>query len=70
MLTKDVLTVDFEISKKTMGFYGRKSSTYRNFKINKTKEPAFYDIGEDVIVQDSAQIREEVFWEKCASPKA
>jgi len=69
MLTKDVLTVDFEISKKTMGFYGRKSSTYRNFKINKTKEPAFYDIGEDVIVQDSAQIREEVFWENARHQK-
>jgi hypothetical protein len=69
MLTKDVLVVDFELTKKALGFYGRKTSTYRNFKINKPRDEHFYDLGEDVIVLDSAESQDAVFWENSRHQK-
>lgn len=62
MLTKDELVVDFEVADKAMGFYGRKTTSYRNFKINQPKETHFYSGVENIFVNDSAQDYNESFW--------
>lgn len=62
MLTKDELLVDFEINNKAMGFYGRKTTTYRDFKINQPKEAGFYDGVENIFVNDTAQDRDDHYW--------
>jgi hypothetical protein len=63
MLTKDELLVDFEVAEKAMGFYGRKTTSYREFKINEPKEDDFYSGVENIFVSDSAQDYSEEFWE-------
>jgi len=54
----------FEKDNKTMGFFGHKTTTYRNYVINKPKETPFYANAIDVIVLDSALNRGSDFWEK------
>ena len=44
MLTKDELFIDFQWTKKTLGFYGRKTTSYDNFVINSPKEEPFYSV--------------------------
>jgi len=43
MLTKDELVVDFNVSEKKLGAYGRKTSSYRNFVINKERPQEYYE---------------------------
>ncbi|MDG1159122.1 MAG: DUF5686 family protein [Flavobacteriales bacterium] len=63
MLTKDQLVVDFNVADKTMGFYGRKTTTYKDFVINKPKSEEFYKGISDIIVSDGAGDKDDEFWE-------
>ena len=62
MLTKDELLVDFEVSKNTMGLYGRKNSSYKNFVINKPKLDDFYSSSDNVIVEKDANSISKETW--------
>lgn len=62
MLTRDELLIDFNISDKKMGVYGRKTSTYRKFIINTTREQGFYSGITDIIVNDDASRKDDSFW--------
>ena len=64
MLTKDQLTVDFNVTNKTMGFYGRKTTTYKDFVINKPQADVFYKGITDVIVAEDANKHEAQFWDQ------
>lgn len=63
MITQDKLVVDFNITKKTMGFYGRKTTTYKNFKINKARDDEFYKGTSDIDVKDDANKKDENYWD-------
>ena len=54
MLTKDQLLIDFAVTNKTVGFYGRKTATYKDFVINQPKEGEFYLGLDDIIVEEGA----------------
>lgn len=62
MLTKDELIVDFMVSNKAMGFYGRKLSSYKEFVINEPREDQFYSGPENVIVAVDADEQTDSFW--------
>jgi len=62
MLTKDQLLIDFNISDKKMGVYGRKTSSYRKFNINQPREGGFYSGITDVVVHDDASKKDDDFW--------
>jgi hypothetical protein len=62
MMTRDELIVDFIVSKKAVGFYGRKTSTYRDFIINKPRNDTFFKGMEDIIVSNSAGKKPEEYW--------
>ncbi len=64
MLTKDRLVVDFNVADKTMGFYGRKTTTYKNFVINEPRSDEFYKGISDIIVSDGAGERDATFWDE------
>jgi Family of unknown function (DUF5686) len=64
MITKDELLIDFNISDKKMGVYGRKTATYRKFVINKPKDPKFYSGITDIVVNEDASDKTEEFWEE------
>ena len=54
----------FEKDNKTMGFFGHRTTTYRNYIINKPKESSFYTNAINVIVLDSALNRSNDYWKK------
>jgi len=62
MLTQDYLLLDFNLAETTMGIYGKKTSTYRDFTINKAKGAAFFAEGSNVIVSDSADEFTDEYW--------
>ena len=62
MLTKDQLMVDFNLTDNTMGIFGRKTSSYKEFVINEPKEDEFYAGANKVIVADDAGDKNEEFW--------
>jgi len=63
MLTKDELFVDFALTDQQMGFYGRKTTSYSDFVINKPREDDFYSGVENIIVMDSAQYKGKEYWD-------
>lgn len=63
MRSKEKLVIDFALQKKTTGFYGRKTTSYNNFKINKPKTETFYaNKAENIIVEDDADKKDNAFW--------
>ena len=63
MLMKDRLVIDFSIKEGQTGIYGRKTTSYRNIVTNKPKENAFFNLGENITVNDDATKKNDAFWE-------
>lgn len=63
MLLRDRLVIDFAPTKKMMGFYGRKTTSYRDIVLNNPRPEDFYGFGDKIIVQDDAITRSDEFWE-------
>jgi hypothetical protein len=64
MLTGDGLLVDFNLSDKKLGVYGRKTSSYKDFVINKPKEDEFYRGTSDIVVDPNASNYDDAYWQK------
>ncbi len=65
LLTRDYVIGDFNIienNKKVLGFFGRKTTTYRNYVINKPKDDKFYSSPVNIIIEDGATKKDEGFW--------
>jgi hypothetical protein len=64
MMTGDELLVDFNLSDKKMGMYGRKKSSYKNFIINQKRPTEFFQGFTDVIVAEGASDYDDAFWDE------
>jgi hypothetical protein len=64
MLSKDKLVMDIAMSDKKMGIYGRKSTSYKNFVINKAQDDNFYSRTDNLIVDEGAYKKPDEFWEQ------
>lgn len=66
MLSRDALIIDFNVlqdnQKGAMGFYGHKSTSYRNYQFGLELDPSFYNNPERIVVDDSAYFRDLDFW--------
>ncbi|MBN1340897.1 MAG: carboxypeptidase-like regulatory domain-containing protein [Bacteroidales bacterium] len=66
MVTLDKGVADFNIlqnNKKTLGFFGRKTTTYRKFVFNHPMEKEFYSTPANVMVSENAYKKDDDFWE-------
>ncbi len=69
LLSKDQLFIDFnltlDITEKTMGFFGRKTTSYNNFVINEPKDDSFYSRSgiENITILDDASDKDKEFWD-------
>jgi hypothetical protein len=61
-LTKDRLVIDFAPTKKAIGFYGRKTASYKKIKLNQPKEDKFYEFADKIIVNEDATKKSDEFW--------
>ncbi len=70
MMEKERLIIDFnpfpvDQKKKTLlGIYGRKTTSYNNFKINKPKEDNFYSLTDNLKVEENAFAKTDDYWKK------
>ena len=64
MLTSEKMIADLKMTKKTKvyGFYGRRYSSRKAYKINKERPPDFYNSKSTVEVKDSAENRSDEYW--------
>lgn len=68
MLEKERIVIDFnpfpveQKKQRVMGIYGRKTASYRNFKINSPQEEGFYSLTENLKVNDDAFDKSSDFW--------
>jgi hypothetical protein len=64
MLTYEKSVGDFAPFEKAngKGFFGRKSTRYKNFKINIDLPDSLFQAGQEIIVSDSADQRSDMYW--------
>ena len=65
VLTRDYTIADFNITennKRTVGFFGKKTTTYKDYIINQPKVPSFYNSPVNVVVSDSADLHNDKYW--------
>ncbi len=66
VLNKEQTTIDFNVfedAKKTVGFYGKKTTSYRNHIIGIEQNTSIYRTPTDVIVNDEAYKRSDTYWD-------
>ena len=66
MLKKEKMVVDFNLfinPKKSMGFFGKKTTVYKNRIINQPKPDKFYNTPNNIIVDDKASKKPEQYWD-------
>jgi len=62
MLTKENVVIDFNVAEKSVGFYGRKTTIYNNFRINEEQDDEFYSVFNNIQVADGANEKSDEFW--------
>lgn len=62
MPVQDNLFVELNLAEKQMGFYGRKSTSYKNFVINKPETNEFYS-SDNIEVVEGALSKDNDYWE-------
>lgn len=64
MLSKDMLVLDFAAREEGMSFIGRKTTSYKNIKINQPIPDAIFKGTENIVVEDQALQRSADFWDE------
>lgn len=62
MLTKEKVVVDFNLSNKAVGFYGRKTTIYDEFVINEPKDDGFFSVFTNIEVAEDANEKSDEYW--------
>ncbi|MBS1651321.1 MAG: carboxypeptidase-like regulatory domain-containing protein [Bacteroidetes bacterium] len=63
-MTKDRLVIDFSPTKNSIGFYGRKTTSYKKLIFNHPKENKFYEFADKIEVEDSVFKKSDEFWKE------
>ena len=62
MLSKDYMVIDYNITRKGRGIYGRKTISYNNYIFNLEKEPEIYAPIEKIIQAEDLTEKTDSFW--------
>ena len=63
ILSKDMFVVDFKAKEDGLGFIGRKSTSYKDFKINETIDDKYFKGTDNIIVLDSSMNKKSDYWD-------
>jgi Family of unknown function (DUF5686)/CarboxypepD_reg-like domain len=64
VLNKDKFVIDFRVSKKSMGFFGRKNVYYDDFVFNQPREASIYNNTEKVKDDENVFLQSDDFWNR------
>lgn len=62
MLSKDKLIIDYNLTRKGRGMYGRKNIDYQNFVFNKPAGDSIYNRIEKIIKEEDLDLKTDSFW--------
>jgi len=62
MLTQDLISIDFGITKDKVGLYGERSSSYRNITCNRPVADSVFRL-KNLPEQDSVELRDDGYWQ-------
>lgn len=63
-LTKDRIVIDFAPNRKAVGFYGRRTASYKKIVLNQPKEDSFYEFADKIEVLEGATVKSDEFWDE------
>ncbi len=72
MLTIDKLNADFNVldnAKKTIGFFGHRSTTYRKFQFDIPENKKFFRVPTDVFIEPDASDKPREYWDEARPEK-
>lgn len=64
MLTKDRLVIEFNVNQRSIGFYGRKTTSYKDIVLNQPKDVKFYEFGDKIEVEEGANQKDDAYWQQ------
>ena len=67
MLSKDYIIIDFNVienSKKTMGFFAHRTTSYRNIILNQPADKKIYNLASSITVKDSSDKKSDDYWDQ------
>jgi len=64
MLSKDKIFVDFNLSDKKVGFFGRKFTSFKNFKFNNQVDQVVFNEMNNILVDKNATEKDDEYWDK------
>ncbi|CAN5802025.1 DUF5686 and carboxypeptidase-like regulatory domain-containing protein [soil metagenome] len=62
IMVRERVIGDFVLADKRMGFYGRKTASYKDIVVNKPMPADFYSRTDNIIVENGAESRNDSFW--------
>ena len=62
-LSHSKLIIDFNITDKSTGFFGRKTTSYKNVLINNISNPEIFKSKIDIVVKENAYDKGNLYWE-------
>jgi hypothetical protein len=66
MLSKETMVADFNVFENpnnATGFFGRKTTIYRNHLVNKQRDDTVYNTNSDIVVAENASKKNEQYWD-------
>ena len=64
MLSKDHMVIDYNLTKKGRGLFGRKTVSYSNFEFNKERNDTIYDPAGKIIKDEDLTNKTDSFWDE------
>jgi hypothetical protein len=62
LMVRERVIGDFVLTDKKMGFYGRKTASYKDIVVNKPMDADFYSRTDNLVVEKGAESRNDSFW--------
>lgn len=63
LLKRDKLMVDFSLGEKAMGMFGKKTSSFQNYILEKPRDPSFFNAASPTEVLDDHKLKTEAYWD-------
>jgi len=64
MLSKDKIVIRFKVTENMVGIIGRKTTSYRDYRINRPDIDKFFETRADIVVDEKAFAKTDSFWEQ------
>ncbi len=62
-MTKEHLVIDYNLTKKGMGFFGKRTVYYNDYTFEQPKDPEIFRPAEDLIIIEGAEEQNDNYWE-------